>query len=85
MADGVNTGLAGAGNASDVRPGEARRLTFALNGSRLDLYDGDRLVVSAVDPTLIPAAGFVGLHTTTSTGRAKFTDVSVTARADPRT
>ncbi|MGW4734362.1 hypothetical protein ACWEQC_35245 [Streptomyces shenzhenensis] len=85
MADGVNTRLAGAGHASDVRPGEARRLRFALNGSRLDLYDGDRLVVSAVDPTLIPATGFVGLHTTTNTGRAKFANVSVTARVDRRT
>lgn len=43
------------------------------SGSRLDLYDDGRPVLSVVDPTLIPAAG-------TGTGRAKFAAVSVTAR-----
>ncbi|MEU0806922.1 hypothetical protein [Streptomyces sp. NPDC005970] len=85
MAGGVNTKLAGVGAASDIRTGETHRLRFTLNGSRLDLHDDDRLVLSVVDPTLIPARSFVGLQTSTNTGRAKFGDVSVTARPGRRT
>ncbi|MEU5029164.1 hypothetical protein [Streptomyces milbemycinicus] len=84
MADGVNTKLAGVGTASDIGTGTTHQLRFTLNGSQLDLYDDDRLVLSVVDPTLIPAASFVGLQTSTNTGRAKFGDVSVTARSGRR-
>ncbi|MEV6037546.1 hypothetical protein AB0L65_40790 [Nonomuraea sp. NPDC052116] len=58
-----NVRIAGVGAASEIKAGEPHRLRFALDGSRLDLYDDGRLVLSVVAPTLIPAAGFIGLQT----------------------
>jgi hypothetical protein len=58
--------------------GETHRLGFALSGSRLELYDGGRPVLSVVDPTLIPASSFVGLQSSTNTGKAEFGDLLVT-------
>lgn len=79
MEGGVNTKLAGVGSSSEIVTGLTHRLRFALTGSQLDLFDDDRLVLSVVDPTLIPAAGYVGLQVSTHTGRTKFSEVRVTA------
>jgi hypothetical protein len=77
MDDGVNTKLAGAGSATDIAVGQTHRLSFTLTGSRLELYDDGVLVTSVVDPTLVPASGYVGLQTSTNTGRTRFGGVSV--------
>lgn len=76
--DGVNTKLAGVGSAADIAVGRTHRLSFSLTGSRLELYDDGVLVASVVDPTLVPASSYVGLQTSTSTGRTRFGGVSVT-------
>ncbi|MEV4581361.1 hypothetical protein AB0K16_49825 [Nonomuraea jabiensis] len=52
-----------------MKPGEPHRLRLALDGSRLELYDGDRLILPVVDPTPIPASSFLGLQTSRGTGR----------------
>ncbi|WP_160573678.1 glycoside hydrolase family protein [Actinomadura physcomitrii] len=80
MVDGANTKLAGAGAASDIKPGETHRLRFVLEGSNLTLYDNDRKVLEVIDPTLIPTTSYVGLQTTTHTGNSKFAAVAVTTR-----
>ncbi|MCX5401730.1 hypothetical protein [Streptomyces sp. NBC_00102] len=79
MEGGVNTKLAGTGSSSEIAVNRTYRLRFALTGSRLDLYDDDRLVLSVVDPTLIPAASYVGLQSSNNTGRVKFAEVRVVA------
>ncbi|MET9251130.1 hypothetical protein [Nonomuraea sp. NPDC003709] len=48
--------------------GSANTKLAGLDGSRLDLYDDDRLVLSVVDPTLIPASSFIDLQTSTGRG-----------------
>ncbi|WP_199443532.1 hypothetical protein [Umezawaea beigongshangensis] len=81
VADGVNTKIAGVGDAAAVVPGTTRRLRFTLIGSTLTLHDGDRLVLTAVDPTLIPRTSYVGLQCSTHTGRSSFGAVSVRRRS----
>lgn len=79
LADGVNTKLAGTGTASDIAPDVPHRLRFAVQGSALTLYDDDRVVLSVVDPTLIPPRSYVGLQSSTPAGRTSFGEVSVRA------
>jgi hypothetical protein len=78
LVNGTNTKLAGAGTASDISAGTTYRLRLTVTGSRISLYDGNTLVVSATDSALTPAASYVGLQTTASTGHAAFDNVSVT-------
>ena len=79
LVDGVNTKLTGVGSASDITPDTTYRLRFALTGSTLSLYDGDQLVASVVDPTLIPDPSYIGLQSSTPTGQAAFANVTVTS------
>ena len=76
LVDGVNTQLAGVGSATDIAANTTHHLTFALSGSSLNLYDDGTLVLSVVDPTLIPASSYVGLQTSTPTGRTAFANVT---------
>ncbi|WP_328647999.1 hypothetical protein OHS58_09915 [Amycolatopsis sp. NBC_00348] len=76
---GVNTKLAGTGAAADIKPEETHALRFAVQGSKLTLYDSGREVLSVVDPTLVPAESFVGLQSSTATGKTSFGNVSVHA------
>lgn len=78
LADGVNTQLAGTGSAADIAPGVTHHLTFSVSGSQLSLYDGGTLVLSVVDPTLIPDTSYVGMQSSTGTGLVSFGNVSVT-------
>lgn len=77
LVEGVNTKLAGVGDAADIVPGQTHHLRFVLAGSNLALYDGDQLVLSVVDPTLIPPVSYVGMQSSTATGLAAFGNVSV--------
>ncbi|MGW0857656.1 hypothetical protein, partial [Streptomyces sp. NPDC002690] len=79
MEHGANTKLVGTGSDSEIETGRTYRLRFELTGSRLDLYDDGHLVLSVVDPTLIPASGYVGLQSSTGTGKAKFAALRVEA------
>jgi hypothetical protein len=76
---GANTKLAGTGAAADIKPEETHALRFAVQGSKLTLYDDGREVLSVVDPTLVPAVSFVGLQSSTATGKTSFENVSVHA------
>jgi len=73
----VNTKLAGVGSAADIAPGVTHALRFAVKGSTLTLYDNDQVALSVVDPTLVPAGSYVGLQSSTGTGKTSFGNVSV--------
>ena len=79
LAEGANAKLTGVGSASDITPGTTYHLRFRLTGSALALYDGDQLVASVIDPTLIPERSYIGLQSSTATGQAAFANVSVTS------
>ncbi|MFD4638340.1 hypothetical protein ACFWN2_13555 [Lentzea sp. NPDC058436] len=76
---GANAKLVGVGSAADIVPGEKHSLRFAVRGSTLTLFDNGREVLSVVDPTLIPQESYVGLQSSTGTGRTSFANVSVRA------
>jgi hypothetical protein len=78
LVNGTNTKLVGAGTASDISAGTTYRLRLAVTGSTISLYDGNTLVASATDSALTPAASYIGLQTTASTGHAAFDNISVT-------
>ncbi|EJD48635.1 Arabinanase/levansucrase/invertase [Auricularia subglabra TFB-10046 SS5] len=79
MVNGRNTKLAGAGSATEITAGTTYHMRLAVTGNRIQLFDGDRLVVEATDGELNPAQSYVGLQTTTATGHASFDNVVVTA------
>nr|WP_221380654.1 hypothetical protein [Actinoplanes polyasparticus] len=78
LVNGTNTKLTGVGSDAETSAGTTYRLRLEVNGTTISLYDGGRLVASATDSSLQPAASYVGLQTTVSTGHAAFDNVSVT-------
>jgi hypothetical protein len=78
LVNGTNTKLTGVGSASEISAGTTYRLRLVVTGSTVSLYDGSTLVASATDSALTPAASYVGLQTTASTGHAAFDNVTVT-------
>lgn len=83
LVNGVNTQLAGIGSAEEIIANTSHQLSFVLSGSRLSLYDGGQLVLTVVDPTLIPDSSYVGLQCSTPTGRVAFGKVRVIAVPPP--
>jgi hypothetical protein len=77
--DGVNTKLVGVGSAADILPDRRHALRFAVRGLSLILSDNGREVLSVVDPTLVTRKSYVGLQSSTGTGRTSFANVSVRA------
>ncbi|MDR7275722.1 hypothetical protein [Catenuloplanes atrovinosus] len=78
LVDGTNTKLTGVGAASEIHAGTTYRLRLVVSGSTISLYDGGTLVASVTDESLAPAASYVGMQTTASTGHAAFDNVAVT-------
>ena len=78
LVNGTNTKLTGVGAASEISAGTTYRLRLVVSGTTISLYDGSTLVASATDSSLSPAASYVGLQTTASTGHAAFDNVVVT-------
>lgn len=71
--------LATSGKADEIAAGQPHRLTFTAAGHRLQLADGERVVLSVNDPTLIPETSYVGLQTSDGGGKATFADLTVFA------
>ena len=76
---GANTKLAGTGSASNVAQNVTRSLRFAVSGTTLRLFDGDREVLTVQDSSLNPNVSYVGVQATSATARTSFGNLSVHA------
>lgn len=78
LVNGQNTRLTGSGANTEITAGTTYRLRLEVSGDQIRLYDAGVLVASATDGSLAPAASYVGMQTTASTGHATYDNVEVT-------
>jgi hypothetical protein len=71
--------LVSEGTIGDLGTGSAHQLCFQAVGSRLQLFDGDRVVLAVSDPTLTPETSYVGIQTSRGDGKASFAQLEVFA------